>query len=315
MKRKAIIISLKSYKISKNEIKLLANGKPWGIILFRRNIKSFNQIKILVKTIKKITKDKKFPIMIDEEGGRVSRLKKFINNKQFSQKYFGDLYEQSSFVGSSIYKTYINSLSKILFNIGININTVPILDLSQKKTHKIIGNRAYSNKIKSIRNLSKICIDTFKKNKISTVIKHIPGHGSATVDSHMKMPIVNKSHKFLHLNDFECFKSSSSHFAMTAHVLFKKIDDKNVATFSKKIISSIIRKKLKFKGILISDDISMKALKFNLVTNAKKSLDAGCNLILYCGGKYSESAKLLKELPYIDRFTQKKTSEFYNFLS
>ncbi len=102
---------------------------------------------------------------------------------------------------------------------------------------------------------------------------------------------------------------------MTAHILYKKIDPQNVVTFSKIMIKNIIRKKLKFNGILISDDISMKALKYDLVTNAKKSLLAGCNLTLYCSGKYSESRKLLKEISYIDDFTNKKTSEFYKYLS
>ena len=101
---------------------------------------------------------------------------------------------------------------------------------------------------------------------------------------------------------------------MTAHILYSKIDKKNVATFSKKIISDVIRKKLKFKGILISDDISMKALKYDLLTNAKKSINAGCNLVLYCAGKTKDNFKLIKSLPYIDKFTSKKTSELYKFL-
>ena len=101
---------------------------------------------------------------------------------------------------------------------------------------------------------------------------------------------------------------------MTAHVLYTKIDRNNVATFSKKIITNIIRKKIGFKGILISDDIAMKALKYDLITNAKRSLLAGCNLVLYCGGNYNDTSKLIKEVPFIDKFTAKKTSEFYNFL-
>ena len=102
---------------------------------------------------------------------------------------------------------------------------------------------------------------------------------------------------------------------MTAHVIYKSFDRHNVATFSNKVISKIIRRKINYKGIIISDDISMKALKYNLITNAKKSLTAGCNLVLYCKGNYAESSKLIKLLPYIDKFTQKKTSEFYKFLS
>ena len=107
---------------------------------------------------------------------------------------------------------------------------------------------------------------------------------------------------------------SKAKLAMTAHILYTKIDKSSVATHSNKIIKNIIRKKLNFKGILISDDISMKALKYDLVTNAKKSLDAGCNLVLYCAGKTNDNFKLIKSLPYIDKFTSKKTSEFFNFL-
>ena len=128
------------------------------------------------------------------------------------------------------------------------------------------------------------------------------------------MPIVNLSLKKLNNLDFYPFKISKATFAMTAHILYKKIDKNNVATFSKKIINQIIRKKIGFKGILMSDDISMKALKYDLITNAKKSIDAGCNLVLYCGGNISDNYKLIKSLPYIDKFTSEKTSEFYKFL-
>jgi len=313
MKKKAIIISIKSFKLSKNEKKLFINKKPWGLILFKRNIKSLNQTKNLIRNVRKITKDSKFPIMIDEEGKTVSRLSKIIKHN-ISQKLFGDIYKIKPSVSITLYKNYINKLCIILNNIGININTVPVLDILRKHTNKIIGIRSFSEKKNIIKELGKICIIQYNLNKIATVIKHIPGHGCATSDSHLQLPKVNLSYSNLSNNDFMPFKSSSSKFAMTAHILYKKIDNKNVATFSNKIITKIIRKKIGFKGILISDDISMKALKFDLITNAKKSLSAGCNIVLYCAGNYSESLKLLKEVPYIDNFTIKKTSEFYKFL-
>ena len=128
------------------------------------------------------------------------------------------------------------------------------------------------------------------------------------------LPRVNLSYSKLTKTDFYPFKHSRAKLAMTAHILYTKLDKKNPATFSKKIIKDIIRKKLNYKGILISDDISMKALKYDLVTNAQKSMEAGCNLVLYCSGKINDNFKLIKSLPYIDRFTAKKTSEFYKFL-
>ena len=146
-------------------------------------------------------------------------------------------------------------------------------------------------------------------------MKHIPGHGYASSDSHKKLPTVNKSIKFLLRNDFFCFNHLQPHFAMTAHILFKKIDKKNCATHSSKIINKLIRKKIGFKGIIISDDIKMKALKESALNNALNSLNAGCNLALYCDGNSKETLNLLNNIPFIDKFTKKKTSEFYKFLS
>ena len=315
MKRKAIIISLSGTYLKKKEKELIKGHKPWGIILFKRNIKSFNQTQKLISDIKNTIKDKKYPILIDEEGGNVCRLNNFVDNKVYSQKFFGNLYKENKALSEYIYTNYINSLCSILKLLGININTVPVLDVLKKNTHKIIGSRSYSKNKLIIKNLAKICINTYKNNKISTVIKHIPGHGSSKSDSHLKLPKVNDSLKILNKNDFECFNNMKSHFAMTAHILYRKVDNKNVATHSKKIINDVIRKKLKFKGILISDDITMKSLKYDIYTNALKALNAGCNLALYCSGNYKESLHLLKIIPQIDKFTIKKTSEFYNFLS
>ena len=313
MKKKAIIISIKSYSLSINEKNLLAKERPWGLILFKRNIKSLRQVKKLIKKIRKLTKDSKFPIMIDEEGPSVSRLKEIINH-DFSQKSLGDIYKINKEVSLFFYKDYINNLTNLFKKIGININTVPVLDVLRKNTNKIIGNRSFSNDPNIVKKLGQICVKQYELNKLATVIKHVPGHGCASLDSHLKMPKVKLNYRDLNKIDFLPFKSNQSKFAMTAHILYEKIDKKNVATFSKKIISNIIRKKLGFKGILISDDISMKALKYDLVTNAKKSLLAGCNIVLYCAGNYKDTYKLIKEVPFIDKFTAKKTSEFYKFL-
>jgi beta-N-acetylhexosaminidase len=313
MKKKAIIISINNHKLTKWEEKLFADNKPWGLILFKRNIKSLKQIKKLIKKIRKLTKDSKFPILIDEEGGMVTRLGKIINN-DLSQKFFGEIFEKMPKISLEIYKAYINNLCFILSDIGFNINTVPVLDVIRENTSKIIGSRSFSNNQNVVKKLGKICVRQYHLNRIATVIKHIPGHGRTSLDSHLKMPIIKSSFNHLNKIDFLPFKLNSSKFAMTAHILYTKIDKKNVATFSKKIISEVIRGKMGFKGILISDDISMKALKYDLITNAKKSLIAGCNLVLYCKGNYKDSYKLLKEVPFIDNFTAKKTTEFNKFL-
>jgi len=315
MIRKAAIISISGTILTKKEIIIIKREKPWGIILFKRNIFSEDQLINLTKSIKRITKDKKFPILIDEEGGKVSRLSNFLDNSHFSQKYFGDIYKQNKLIGTKLNKLYVDSLSNVLTKVGISINTSPVLDLKKKNTHSVIGNRSYSVNPLTVNELGKLSVKFYKRNKIATVIKHIPGHGGANSDSHFALPVVNDTFQSLKKRDFKCFKNISSFFAMTAHILFSKIDKKNNVTHSSIIINKIIRKEIGFKGILISDDISMKALKYDLTENAKLALSAGCNLILYCAGKTPELKQLLKQMPYIDKFTRKKTSEFYKFLS
>ena len=313
MKLKAIIVSLKGTKLSNREKFLLSKEKPWGVILFKRNLKSFDQIKNLTSKIRKITKNTKFPIIIDEEGETVSRLSNIINHN-ITANFFGKLFLKDKKFCLKILKHYIYALSNILRQLGININTIPVLDIIRQNTNKIIGNRSFSKEKKIVKTLGKYTINYLHLNKISAIIKHIPGHGGAVSDSHKKMPKISISKKSLDKIDFYPFKSSKAKFAMTAHILYKKLDEKNVATHSKKIIKNIIRKKIGFKGILISDDISMKALKYDLITNAKKSIIAGCNLVLYCSGNTKDNFKLIKSLPYIDKFTVKKTSEFYKYL-
>ena len=259
-------------------------------------------------------KDNLYPILIDEEGGKVSRLSNLFSTKEFSQFFFGKLYEKNKKNGKLIYKYYLDTICNILKDIGVNINTIPVMDLLQNSTHNIIKSRAYSNKHDTIKSLGKFCISYLKKKKIGSVTKHVPGHGCTNQDSHLSLPVVLKKSNKLYQEDFKLFKNLKTFFMMTAHILYKKIDSKNLTTFSNIIIKKIIRKKLNFKGILISDDISMKALSKDLNSNADKALNAGCNLVLYCNGNIKESTKLLKNLRYIDKFTQKKTYQFYNFL-
>ena len=313
MKKKAIIISIKGSKLSYKEKVLLSKERPWGLILFTRNIKSFYQLKNLIADIKKLSKNKKFPILIDEEGSTVSRLREIFNHN-IDANYFGQIYEFDKKLAISLYKQYLKSLCINLKKIGININTIPVLDVLRKNTNKIIGKRSFSKKKEIVKILGKITVKECQSHNILSVIKHIPGHGCSTKDSHISTPRVNLTENMLDNIDFYPFKSTSAKLAMTAHIVYSKIDSKNVSTFSNKVIKKIIRKKIGYKGILMSDDISMKALKYDLVTNAKKSLKAGCNLVLYCAGNIKDNFKLIKSVPFIDKFTSKKTSEIYKIL-
>ena len=312
--RRAFIIGIKSIKLTRKEIFFLKKYKPWGVILFSRNVKNFYQLKNLTTQIRSIFRDKKYPIMIDQEGGRVNRLNKLIEGSSFTAEYFGNLYKNNKKKFLLYYKIYISQIGYLLNEIGININTVPVLDIKRYNYNNIIGDRSYSSNQKVISAIGNFCISEFNKKRIGTVIKHIPGHGLAKVDSHKKKPIIRNKTTYLYKNDFYTFKNKRAFFAMTGHVLYKKIDTANTATHSKKVIK-LIRNKIGFKNIIISDDISMKALKYTIRKNTIKALSAGCNLILHCNGNYSEMRTVAENSPILDNFLIKKTSQFYNFLS
>tara|TARA_B110000003_G_C16615586_1_gene521160 strand:+ start:315 stop:1262 length:948 start_codon:yes stop_codon:yes gene_type:complete len=312
--RRSFIIGIKSTKLLKKEKDFLKKYKPWGIILFSRNIKSILQVKILTNDIKRIFKDKNYPILIDQEGGRVNRLKKIINSDPLTSKFFGNLYQKDLKKFYNYYKIFTYRISYLLKTLGININTVPVLDLNLKGSSNIIGDRSFSDNPKIVSNIGNICIKNFHKNKIGTVIKHIPGHGHAKVDSHQFTPVVKVKYKDLLKNDFFAFKNKKSFLAMTAHIIYKNIDPLNTATHSKKVIK-IIRKKIKFNNILMSDDISMKSLKYSIKENTIKAFFAGCNLVLHCNGNYQEMLMVAKNSPYMSKFLIKKTSQFYKVLS
>ena len=312
--RKAFIVGLKSHKLSNSEKIFLKKHKPWGVILFSRNIKSINQTKTLTDNIKKIFKDKNYPILIDQEGGRVNRLNKIISFDNLTSEYFGGLYEKNRKNFNIFYKLFVDKTSYLLKLIGSNINTVPILDLRVKGASNIIGDRSFSKNKNTVSKIGDLCIKLFHKNSVGTVIKHIPGHGLAKVDSHNFTPIVKKSLKFLEKNDFYPFKDKACHFAMTAHVIYEKLDKHNTVTHSKKVIQ-YIRKKIGFKNILISDDLSMKSLKEDMKTKTIKAFKAGCNIVLHCNGNQKEMMIVANNTPLISNFIIKKTSQFYKILS
>ena len=312
--RRSFIIGIKSTSLSKKEKNFLNFYKPWGVILFSRNIKNLNQTFKLTASIRKIFNDKNYPILIDQEGGRVNRLKNIISFDNLTSEFFGKKYTKNYKEFRFFFKLFIDKTSHLLKLIGVNINTAPVLDLRFKGASNIIGDRSFSKDPKIVSKIGDYCIKCYHENGIGTVIKHIPGHGLAKVDSHKFTPNVNKKLKLLLKKDFFPFKKKKTFFAMTAHIIFNKIDDKNTVTHSKKIIK-LIRNKIGFKNILISDDLSMKSLKGTLKENTIKTFNSGCNIALHCNGNFKEMEIVGKNSPIIDKLTQKKTSQFYKILS
>jgi beta-N-acetylhexosaminidase len=312
--RRSFITGIKSTTLSVKEKKFIQKYKPWGIILFSRNIKSLKQGKKLTDQIKKIFKDNNYPILIDQEGGRVNRLKKIFNADPFTGEFFGKLYLKDKKKFYDYYKIFINQTSFLLKSIGANINTLPVLDLRSKGSSSIIADRSFSKDPKIVSKIGDICINNFHLNNIGTVIKHIPGHGLAKVDSHKLTPLVNKNLKYLIKNDFSTFKKKSSLFAMTAHIVYTKIDKVNTATHSKRIIQ-LIRNNIKFKNIIISDDIAMKSLKSSIKVSTLRAFNAGCDLVLHCNGNFKEMCDVATNSPLITKFIIKKTSQFHKIIS
>ena len=312
--RRSCITGIKSTSLSVKEKKFLKQYKPWGVILFSRNIKTIAQTKKLTDQIKKIFMDNKYPILIDQEGGRVNRLKNFFNAEPLTSEFFGKLYLNDRKKFKHYYKIFIDQTSYLLKLIGANINTLPVLDLRCKGATNIIGDRSFSNNTKIVSKIGDICIDSFHRNKICTIIKHIPGHGLAKVDSHKQTPKIKKDLKYLIKNDFSAFKNKASLFAMTAHIIYQDIDKLNTATHSKKVIK-LIRSNIRFKNILMSDDLSMKSLKYSIEESTVRAFNAGCNLVLHCSGNHKEMLEVAKNSPIISNFIIKKTSQFHKIIS
>ena len=312
--RRSFITGIKSITLSVHEKKFLLQYKPWGVILFSRNIESLKQTKKLTDQIKKIFKDKNYPILIDQEGGRVNRLKKIFNTDSLTGELFGELYLKDKKKFYAFYNIFIDQTSFLLKSIGVNINTLPVLDLRSKGSSSIIGDRSFSGNPKIVSKLGDICINKFHSNKIGTVIKHIPGHGLAKVDSHELTPSVKKDLNYLMKNDFLAFKNKSSFFAMTAHIIYTDIDKLNTATHSK-ILIELIRNNINFKNLIMSDDISMKSLKSSIKENTLRAFNAGCDLVLHCNANFREMNEVAINSPLISRFIIKKTSQFYKIIS
>ena len=312
-RRRSFIIGIKSIKLSDKEKNFLRKYKPWGVILFTRNIRNIKQTLKLTSSIRKIFKDKKYPILVDQEGGRINRLKNIISFDHLTSEFFGKKYIKNYKEFNFFYKLFIDKTSYLLRLLGININTVPVLDLRIKGASNIIGDRSFSKNPRIVSKIGDYCIKYFHENAIGTIMKHIPGHGLAKVDSHHFTPVINKNLDYLLKKDFHTFKNKKTFFAMTAHIIFNKIDKNNTVTHSKRLIR-LIRNKIGFKNILISDDLSMKSLKGSLKDNTIKTFNAGCNLALHCNGKFKEMEIVGQNSPLINKFISKKTSQFYKIL-
>ena len=295
-----LIIGIEGTALNANESNFLSDYNPWGVILFQRNCIDYKKTLTLINNIKSKTHEN-IPILIDQEGGRVSRL----NYKEFprtlSAKLFGDIFTKDKNLALRALTLNTNLIAASLKDMGININTVPVLDIPSQNESGVIGDRAYSNNKDTISKMGKIVLNENSSNGVGSVIKHIPGHGRATVDSHLGLPIITDEKFLLESDDLVPFEAlNNAPLAMTAHALYQKFDENNVATLSEIMIKKIIRNSIGFKGTLITDDISMKALSGDVATNSFLALQAGCDLVLHCNGNFNEVCQIAEKISVLN---------------
>ena len=307
-----IIFGVKSYKLKKKEKNFFQESNPLGFILFERNCKNYKQTKLLIKDLKKTTSHKYTMIMIDQEGGRVARLKNPNWKSYPSAEYFGIKAKKNLSVAKKlIFKNSIE-IAKDLKKLGINMNCAPVLDVKYDFTNNVIGDRSFSSNPRIVSELGKSFCNGLKKIGIIPIVKHIPGHGPSSKDSHKTTPNVDLDLISLNKKDFLPFKKLNKEpAAMIAHIVYNKID-KEIACCSKEIIKKIIRKKIGFKGLLISDDINMRALKGTIKNKVKAILKSGCEIILHCNANIKEMMQIYSSIPLIKNETLKKVSKLNN---
>ncbi len=271
--------------------------KPWGFILFARNISDSAQVQDLVKQLRETVEDAQAPVLIDQEGGRVARLKPPHWHERPPAARFGTLYVDNPEAAREA--CYLNArlIAHDLASLGINVDCLPVLDVPVSGAHDIIGDRAFAHDPATIITLGRAQIEGLMDGGVLPVMKHIPGHGRAGADSHLALPRVSAKKDVLSASDFVTFRSlSQCPIAMTAHVVYESIDPQRPATTSAKVVRDVIRGEIGFDGLLMSDDLSMKALDGPLSVRAKLALFAGCDLALHCNGDMDEMRQVASEV-------------------
>ena len=277
-----LIFGCEGLRLSAQEFAFFAQSQPFGFILFSRNLKNPSQIKGLCAALRdSVGRD--VPIMIDQEGGRVTRL-----GKPHWFEFPAALGQANQTNAERLFWLRGRLIAENLYSSGIDANCAPLGDIARPSTHEVLRNRCYGYDKATVIANARALNAGLNKGGVSGVIKHIPGHGRAQLDSHLALPIVATKHSDLMQSDFDVFRQLNGiTMGMTAHLVFQDIDPEHPATHSK-LMLDLIRNDIKFDGLLMTDDISMNALDGDLVGRAQKAWAAGCDLVLHCNGNLGE---------------------------
>jgi beta-N-acetylhexosaminidase len=297
MARNCVIYGCAGTELSETERAFFRESPPWGFILFARNISEPDQVRALVSSLRETVNDERAPVLIDQEGGRVARLRLPHWKTHPPMQHFGNLYRSDPDVAREA--AYLNgrSIAQELFALGIDVDCVPVLDVPAQGADAVIGDRAFACDPDIAAALGRAVMEAMLDGGVLPVMKHIPGHGRATADSHHALPRVAASREALARADFAPFRAlNDCPLAMTAHVVYEAIDPEQPATTSATVIHEIIRGEIGFDGLLMSDDLSMNALSGSLGERARAALAAGCDILLHCNGRMEEMESVAPEV-------------------
>jgi beta-N-acetylhexosaminidase len=295
---RACILGCAGLRLDAEERKFFERVLPFGLILFARNVESPEQVRSLVREFRAIVGRADAPVLIDQEGGRVQRLKPPHWTNFPPAKTYGDLYARDRAKGLAAAKLGARLIAAELAALEINVDCLPVADLLYPDSHGVIGDRAYGSDPASVAALAGAAADGLLDGGVLPVVKHIPGHGRARTDSHEGLPVVDAPLVELDRTDFEPFRVLARFpLAMTAHVVYAAVDPEHPATTSPRVIAEVIRRGIGFHGLLLSDDLSMKALRGNLGARAEAALAAGCDIALHCNGRLDEAGEVAIAAP------------------
>lgn len=295
---KAFIAGVAGTELSTEERSFFRSERPWGFILFKRNVETPTQIAALTGQLREALGEPEVPIFIDQEGGRVQRLGPPNWSSYPAGAIFGQLYDIAPAMGVTAARLSARLIADDLQRIGVTVDCLPLADVPAPGADAVIGDRAYGTEPGKVAAIARAVAEGLEQGGILPVVKHIPGHGRAAADTHFRLPVVDAPKKELETTDFAAFRPLADlPMAMTAHVVFRAYDPVQPATTSATIIERVIRRLIGFQGLLMSDDVSMNALAGSIAERTRAIFAAGCDVVLHCNGKMTEMRDVAREAP------------------
>ena len=300
MSTRAFITGVSGTELTAIEREFIRDQHPWGFILFKRNVATPTQVAALVAELRAAAGSTQAPVLIDQEGGRVQRLGPPHWPVYPPGAVFSTLYDTDSALGLTAARLSARLIAADLSDLGISVDCLPLADVPVPGADAVIGNRAYGTEPGKVAAIARAVTEGLEQGGVLPVLKHIPGHGRATADTHFKLPTVDTPRGELEQSDFAAFKPLADlPMAMTAHLVFSAVDPAHPATTSATMIADVIRGAIGFQGLLMSDDVSMNALSGNIAERTRAIFAAGCDMALHCNGDIEEMRAVAGQTPLL----------------